>query len=89
MRVKDRTVTVRMRPLPESGVTVWEFEGELRGGIAGGWVWGVKEVRALAEDICEKFEKFVPKDPEYSVKYDGKDWIVEVSETVEVEDDAA
>ena len=83
MTVRDRTVTVRMRPLPDSGVTVWEFDGELRGGIAGGWVWGVKEVQALAADICEKFEHFVPKNPAYRVRLEGEDWVVEVSETVE------
>lgn len=87
MRVKDRTVTVRMRPLPESGVTVWEFDGELRGGIAGGLVFGVNEVQALAADICEKYEGFAPETPAYRVRFDGEDWVIEVSEIVEVEVD--
>ena len=86
MRVKDRTVTVRMRPLPESGTTVWEFDGELRGGLAGGFVWGVQEAKNLAADICEAYENFVPEKPAYSVRFDGKDWVVSISETVEVED---
>ena len=87
MRVKDRTVTVRLRPLAESGVTVWEFDGELRGGIARGYVWGIQEAKNLAADICELYEKFAPESPAYSVRLDGEDWVVAISETVEVSDD--
>lgn len=85
MRVKDRTVTVRMRPLPESGVTVWEFDGEKRGGIAAGLIWGIQEAKNLAADICDIYEQFVPETPAYNVRNEGEDWIVAVSETVEVE----
>ena len=89
MTTKDRTVTVRMRPLAENGVTVWEFDGTPRGGIAGGYVWGADEVRSLAADICEMYDDFAPEHPAYNVKFDGQDWIVDVSELVEVPDDEA
>jgi len=75
----ERTVTVRMRPLKESGVTVWEFDGELRGGLAAGLIDTPGQAKALASDVCEHYEKFAPKKPSYAFRQDGEDFVVEVT----------
>jgi hypothetical protein len=69
-------VTVRMRPLYSEGVTAWEFDGQLVGGIVGGIAQGVRKVTDLAEDICDLYHPVT--EPAFRVSRDGEDWLVEV-----------
>ena len=84
--MNDADVTIRLRSLHDSDVTVWEVDGSdpSRGGIVEGTAAGYNRMQQLAKKIAVKHCDWKPLNPWVRGRMDGDDWLIELGDMEEV-----